>query len=186
MAVVVPDSEFMAVLRSAEHSLFRLELQAAYDEPNEAEPVAEFLAGRPQSPEATPGWEIWREQVQTWVHAGIKIERVRVHDDPPTPYQRWERWIGSWNVAAGEVMRYMTRQRAHDVGLLPAAGTVDWWLIDSNRILTLHFNEDHQRVRNELVDDLATVVQANAWRDLAVHHAAPETLVGIASQGITQ
>ncbi|MFU8873055.1 DUF6879 family protein [Micromonospora sp. SL4-19] len=36
------------------------------------------------------------------------------------------------------------------------------------------FDEVGHRISNELVTDPATVVQACAWRDLAVHYAAPD------------
>jgi hypothetical protein len=109
------------------------------------------------------------------------MERVRVHDDPPTPYQQWERWVGSWNIRAGETLRYMTRARAHEVGLLPAAGDVDWWLLDSNRLIAMRFDTQGRRVATELVRDPATVVQACAWRDLAVHHSTRDDARGEAA-----
>lgn len=93
---------------------------------------------------------------------------------PPTDYQRWERWIGRWNVEAGEKMHYLTRAKAYEIGLLPAAGDVDWWLLDSSRLIMMWFDEVGHRISNELVTDPATVVQACAWRDLAVHCAAPD------------
>jgi hypothetical protein len=92
---------------------------------------------------------------------------------PGLDYQRWERWISSWNIAAGETIRYLTRPRAHEIGLLPAAGTQDWWLLDSNRLIVMRFDAIGRRIHNELVTDSATVVQACAWRDLALHYSAP-------------
>ncbi|CAM3497699.1 DUF6879 family protein [Stackebrandtia soli] len=183
MSVVIPNSELSQVLQSARYSLFRLELQPVYGEPEEATYVERFTAGSPVDPTTTPS-TTWYEQVRCWRRAGIRIERVRVHEDTPTDYQKWERWVGAWNIDAGEVMRYLTRSQAHTIGLLPAAGTTDWWLLDSNRVVTLHFNHEHQRIRTELTTDPTFVVQANEWRDLAVHHSHPESLTGIASRGI--
>jgi hypothetical protein len=166
-------AEFSAALRTFDHTAFRLELQPAYREPTEQETVAKFLAGEPESPTEVAVLRAWFDQVSELTSLGKRIERVRVHDDPPTDYQRWERWIGSWNIAAGETIRYLTRPHAHEIGLLPAAGTQDWWLLDSNRLIVMRFDDIGRRIHNELVTDSATVVQACAWRDLAVHYSAP-------------
>ncbi len=181
MTVLRP-AEFAAQLRDFSFTAFRLEFQRQYREAGEPEAVQKFLAGRPDPAPANPGLRDWYNQVAEQTTAGRRIERVRIHDDPPTAYQRWERWIDTWNRDAGEVIHYLTRQQAHAVGLLPAAGAlipgddatgdVDWWLLDSNRLIMMRFDEVGQRIHNQLVVDPATVVKACAWRDLAVHHSA--------------
>jgi len=164
---------FAAELATFRHTAFRLELQPAYREPSEAETVAKFLAGTPEPPTAVAGLREWFDQIAAQAREGKRIERVRVHEDPPTDYQRWERWIGRWNTDAGETIRYLTRRRAHEIGLLPAAGTTDWWLLDSSRLILMTFDAAGNRVHDELETDPAIVVRACAWRDLAVHHSAP-------------
>lgn len=101
------------------------------------------------------------------------MHRVRVHEEPPNDYQQWERWIDPWNIAAGERIDYLTRQQARTIGLLPDAGNLDWWLLDDNRLIVMHFDAEHRRVLNELVTDPARVRQARMWRDLAIRHARP-------------
>src|SRR5688500_1475943 len=132
MGTVITDAAFNEQLRTFERTALRLELQRQYNEPTERDTVKRFLRGDPQNPNAVPELRAWFEQVVTLTRAGKKIARVRVHEDPPTDYQRWERWIGTWNTTAGEEITYLTRQQATDVGLLPAAGDTDWWLIDDN------------------------------------------------------
>lgn len=171
MGTALNDQEFGEALRVFEHTAFRLELQPAYSEPDEHATVAKFLAGEPEPPTEILGLQAWFDQVAGQVRQGKRIERVRVHDEPPTDYQRWERWIGAWNTSAGEVIRYMTRERAREVGLLPAAGDVDWWLLDSNRLIVMRFDAAGHRLTNELVTDPQRVVRACAWRDLAVHYS---------------
>jgi hypothetical protein len=166
--------EFKEALRTYEHTAFRLELQPRYAEPVEDEHVARFLAGDPIVPTDDPAFVAWYDQVAAQVAAGKRMERVRVQEDPPTPYQQWERWVGKWNEAAGEVLRYMTRADAHAIGLLPTAGNEDWWLLDSARLIVMRFDGDGNRVGDELTDEPARVVQACMWRDLANHHSAPE------------
>ena len=173
---LLSEAEFFEALLSFEHTAFRLELQRSYAEPHEAPQLAAFLQGDPRPGPDDPALRDWYKSVAEHVTQGGRMERVRVQDDPPTDYQRFERWLDQWNIAAGEVMRYMTRERAHEVGLLPAAGNTDWWLLDSSRLILMRFDGAGRRVANELVTDPATVLQACKWRDLAVHHSVQHHL----------
>ncbi|MGH3646809.1 MAG: DUF6879 family protein [Micromonosporaceae bacterium] len=166
------DDEWWTEFTKIKYTAFRLELQPAYLVPEEQEPVRRFLAG-----EVTDPWQDedrkhpWWKLVTELTEGGGRMERVRVFEDPPTDYQRWLRWTSAVNVATGEVQWYVTRQQAHEFGLLPAAGNVDWWLFDSDRLIEMEFDQEGRRVRTELVTEPETVVQANAWRDLAIYHA---------------
>ena len=166
---LLSDAEFWENLHDFQHSAFRLELQLDYREPGETDLADAWLSGEEVDPETDPGLAEWFRSVRTHVTAGRTVERVRVHEDPPTDYQRWERWLGRWNTAAGETLRYLTRARAYDIGLLPAAGEEDWWLYDDARLLVMRFAEG-RRVENEIITDHETVHQACEWRDLAVRH----------------
>lgn len=173
MRVLLDDDGFAKQLAGFEHTAFRLELQPAYNVPSEADTVARFLAGDPQPPTEEPALAAWLHQVASQVAERKRIERVRVHGNPPTPYQRWLRWIEPWNTDAGEVIRYLTRQRAQEIGLLPDVGTDDWWLFDSCSLMIMRYDADGRRVETELVTSPERVVRACAWRDLALHHSAP-------------
>lgn len=168
---LLSDGEFLGTLLSFEHTAFRLELQRSYAEPNEAPQFAAFLRGDPQPGPDDPVLRDWYRSVAEHTAQGGRMERVRVQEDPPTDYQRFERWLDQWNIPAGEVMRYMTRDRAYEIGLLPAAGTADWWLLDSARLIVMRFDAAGHRTVNELITDPETVLQACMWRDLAVHHS---------------
>ena len=78
-------------------------------------------------------------------------------------------------------MRYLTRDRAHEIGLLPAAGDQDWWLLDSAQLIVMRFDREGHRIENKLVTDPATVLQACKWRDLAVHHSVQARLSDVAA-----
>jgi Family of unknown function (DUF6879) len=175
VGVALTATEWDAAFRNFERSAFRLELQPRYYEADEEPEVQAFLSGEPVPPES-PEWQEWFDLVRSHVAAGRQIERVRVHEDPPTPYQQWERWAGRWNVAAGEDIRYITRERAHEVGLLPAAGTEDWWLFDSTRLAVMRFSSDGRRVDEELITDPQRVQQACVWRRLAIQHSVPDSM----------
>lgn len=171
----ITDTEFGELLRTFERTAFRLELQPTYMETDELDTVARFAAGQPQPPTEVPYLKAWFDQVRRLTGEGKTIDRVRVHEDPPTSYQRWERWIGSWNTAAGETIRYMTRAHAHEIGLLPAAGTTDWWLLDNERLIVMTFDDDGRRIHNAFITGPTTIAQAGTWRDLAVRYSIAAT-----------
>ena len=178
---LLSDAEFLEAVLSFEHTAFRLELQRSYAEAHEAPQFAAFLRGDPQPGPDDPELQDWYKSVTEHVARGARMERVRVQEDPPTDYQRFERWLDQWNIPAGEVMRYMTRERAYEVGLLPAAGNTDWWLIDSARLVVMRFDDAGRRIANELITDPETVLQACMWRDLAVHHSVQRHLSDVAA-----
>lgn len=126
-----------------------------------------FQAGERFDAEQMPGFPGWLGYVQDLTAAGRRMERVRVHQDPPTDYQRYARWVGQWNIRAGEVINYTTRARATEVGLLPDAGTDDWWLLDDQRLVVMEFDADGERTRTYLTTDEDALAQARAWWDLA-------------------
>jgi hypothetical protein len=170
MNTPLTEAEFGEQVLDIERSALRLELQRTYVEPIEVDTVARFYAGHPQDPTELPFMRNWYDRVRRAIRAGKQVARVRVQEDPPTAYQQWERFIGPWGAAAGEDIRYLTRAQAHKIGLLPAAGNTDWWLLDRRRIILMGFDDVGRRIRTELTDDPATVEQACAWWDLAVRH----------------
>lgn len=173
---IITATEFGKALHEFEHTAFRIELQDSYLEAEEADLFAAFLRGdRPTPASVVSELGLWYERVSEHSRHGKRIERVRIQQDPPTDYQRFERWLDRWNIEAGETMRYLTRQQAHEIGLLPSAGNTDWWLFDSSKLLVMNFDGEGHRIRNELITDPATVVQACKWRDLAVHHSVQLT-----------
>lgn len=175
-------AEFGALIAGAEHTAFRLELQPGYSEPGEAALFDAFLQGeRPVPPDVDPELADWYAQIAAQTEAGIRVERVRVQEDPPTAYQEFERWLDPWNIGAGEVIRYLTRADAHEIGLLPAAGNCDWWLLDSCRLIVMTFDDEGRRIHDILTKDPADVIKACRWRDLATHYSTPVTLPGVAA-----
>ncbi|GII23804.1 DUF6879 family protein [Planosporangium mesophilum] len=174
MTTPLTEAEFAEQLHTFERSAFRLELQREYREPTETDTLARFLAGDPQDPTEVPSLRAWYVHIAAVTRRGRHVERVRVHDEPPTGYQRWERWIGTWNIAAGETMRYLTRQQAYDIGLLPAAGNTDWWLLDETRLIILRFDEVGHRIANEITTDQQMIDQACTWRELAIRYGVLE------------
>lgn len=153
-----------------EHTAFRLEVQPFYTVDYELESVAAFVAGQPVPPTEVPELAQWFDYLREQTDAGRTIERVRVQPDPPTDYQRWERYVGRWNAGAGERIGYITPERAAAAGI-PIEH--DWWLFDSKRILRMEFDEDLVLTGGYLITRPSEVAKFCAWRDLAVHNSAP-------------
>lgn len=174
---LLTDSEFRGAVLDITTSAFRAERQPFYLEEPEEELRRAFLRGDAEPPADIPFFQDWYAQIQEHVRAGRRIGRVRIHSDPPSEYQRYERWLGIWNERAGEQILYLARERARELGLLDDTQT-DWWLLDagqdSQRLIVMTFNAEGRRIRNEVVTAPVAVQEAIAWRDLAVHHAAPD------------
>lgn len=163
---IVPDTElaagwFAATLNSATRRLFRFEQQPAYRIGDEAPVLADFLRGVMTPPTEAPSLADWDQRVRALCARGVSIERVRIVERPPTDYQRWLRWAGQWNTAAGERIDYLERPEVEGpLRLLQPFGRADWWLIDDERAVVLHFDEAGRRYRVDEVTRGADVQDA--------------------------
>ncbi|GAB3158299.1 hypothetical protein GCM10027059_02770 [Myceligenerans halotolerans] len=139
----------------------------------EADHLAAFLAGDEQPPTQVPSLAAWFDQIRDLTGRGRRFERVRIHQDPPTDYQRWVRWVGKWNEDTGEVMHYITPEQARAADLLPAVGPDDWWLLDDVRLLRMTYPTPGVAT-NYLVTDPAEIDKARTWWRLALRAAGQE------------
>jgi hypothetical protein len=162
--------DFNDLFRYFTRSAFRLEVQPVYTVTDERESFDEFLAGEPRPVTEFAFYAAWLDKIRAATAAGKRVERVRVLEEPPTDYQRWEMWSGQYNIAAGEAIRYLPRSRALEVGL-PV--TDDWWLFDSQKLAVMRFSEHGEPLGGEILTDPAVVAQHRAWWDLAVVHSKP-------------
>ena len=174
---LLTEQEFRRAVLDITTSAFRAERQPFYLEEPEEDLRRAFLRGDVEPPIAIPFFQDWYDQVQGHTRAGREIVRVRVHSDPPSEYQRYVRWLGTWNERAGEQLLYLTRERADELDLLDDT-RADWWLLDAGqapqRVIIMTFDADGRRISNRMVTDPATVKRAAAWRDRAVRHAVPD------------
>ncbi len=99
--------------------------------------------------------------------AGRLFSRVRVVSIPLSGYSRFGLWTAGFTCEAGDDIRYLTRSQAKAVDLPKH----DYWLFDSRKLVMMHFGQDDRFVGAEIVEDPATIVQHNYWRDVARHHA---------------
>jgi hypothetical protein len=145
-------TEFWQQLATYRRSAWRWENQPVYEITDERASVDAFLAGHPADPMDDPYLGAWMRQVAEQTAAGKVIGRVRVLEEPPTDYQRWERWLDRWNTGAGERIDYLTRSQAGTLGV-PPFGSCDWWLFDDQRLMLMYFDHAGVRVGVELTDD---------------------------------
>lgn len=96
---------------------------------------------------------------------GRRFARVRVVSLPLSDYSRFGIFCSRHTNAAGEDIRYLTRDQATD---LP---DYDYWLFDSRKLVRMHFGDDMTFLGGEVVTDPAVVVQHSYWRDAAWHRA---------------
>jgi hypothetical protein len=146
----------------------RTELQPQYWVAGERASFEWFLAGRPAPFPEVEGAQAWLEEAAERKDAGILVQRIRVHQDPPTDYQRWLRLSDPQYLAAGDRIDYLSTAEADKAGLLGVAAR-DWWLFDDERLVVLTHDEEGRRIHAELITDELELNRARAWWDLAVH-----------------
>ena len=162
--------DFNNLFRYFTDTAFRLEVQPVYTVSDERESFDEFLAGEPRPVTEFDFYAAWLDKIRAVTSQGRKVRRVRVLEEPPTDYQRWEMWSGQYNIAAGEGIRYITRSRALQVGL-PVVD--DWWLFDSRHLAVMRFGEHGEPLGGDIISDPSVVAQHCGWWDLAVQHSDP-------------
>ncbi len=136
----------------------------------EAEHIQPWRDGDHDTSPATyiPGFEDWLTLVADHTGNGRQMARVRIVDTPVTEPQEWERWVGHWNIAAGEQLAELTRDQAHQVGLLPDAGVNDWWLLDRSAVIDMEWGPNGEFLnRHRLIADPQFVEAVCQWWDLA-------------------
>lgn len=113
--------DFNNLFRYFTSTAVRLETQPVDTVTDERESFEEFLAGEPRPVTDFRFYALWLERIRAATAEGKRVERVRVLEEPPTDYQRWEMRRGQYNMAAGEVIRYITPSRTVEIGLLSPA-----------------------------------------------------------------
>jgi hypothetical protein len=166
MTDLLTGEDFRRLCVSFEHTAFRLETRDRYLDDEEQEPLRRFLAGEPPD----DAWFTeWSETVGQLTAEGRRMKRVRVVSEPHSDYTRFGIDLARrLNVPSGEDIRYLPRHRAQELSLPDE----DFWLLDSSRVLTLHFDND-VLLGAELITDPAEVVRRGYWRDAGWHYAVP-------------
>lgn len=160
--------QLLELFNACESSAWHGEAQPSYDLTYEAEEFRKFLTGQPTPPPQVDWWQPWLTRVRELTAQGKTIGRVRVLDEPPTDYQRWQAFALPWHAEAGERIVHVTRSQALAAGM-PLSG--DWWLFDDRLLVTMHFVQPGSPAAMTLITDDKIVAQYAAWRDLAIRTA---------------
>jgi hypothetical protein len=140
------DEDFLQAVRGIKKSAFRFETQFEYLLGYEQPYFEAWLAGDRTPPPQIDWWQPWLERLASWKEQGVTVSRVRVHEQPPTPYQRWMMWSTPWCARAGERIHYLPRRIAVEMELPVAAHDEalpadDWWLLDDETVIVMAFTE---------------------------------------------
>jgi hypothetical protein len=145
------DALFDTVARSA----FRLETLPLTGQPVDAQDLAWHLP--------------WFGPIRRAVDGGRVVQRVRVIDRPPTPYQRFELSLAPFHEDAGEDLRILGAPAARELGLPP----LNFWLLDDQRVVSLEIGDDGTFGGSQVTADRAVLNRMRRLRDLAWRHATP-------------
>jgi hypothetical protein len=156
------------LLRTCRSDALHLELQDAYDTPEESEEFRRFLAGEDDDYAWMNGWA---DFVVGLTHQGVAVRRARVVTVPHTDWTRWGLAVASVNVGAGEDVRYLPRHLID----ADALGVDDWWLLDGERVAFTLFEPGGQWAGAAVTDDPHIVghcmdVWSRVWEQ-AIPHA---------------
>jgi hypothetical protein len=166
---LTPD-DFNHLFNRFRYEAFRLEVQPSYAADYEREAFEEFLRGEPRPGDQWDWFASWLTEIRKATSQGRQIIRVRIVDEPPTDYQRFELYMARWNVDAGETLSYLDRSTAKRIGL-PVVD--DWWLFDRRQLAVMRFSPTGIPQGGEIIDDSRLVHRHRIWRDLAVRHSSP-------------
>ncbi|GAA0944911.1 DUF6879 family protein [Nonomuraea longicatena] len=161
MTRLISGREFLDLFDSFAGSAYRQEARDRYNSPDEHSAVESFRRGQPDTRylHTRP----WLESVRDKTGQGKVFQRVRIVTVPLKDYSRYALWSVQGNLAAGEDIRYLSRDQAVELGLPEH----DSWLFDSARVAFLHFDHDDSLLGAELVTDPDVVARHRAWRDIA-------------------
>ncbi|BFU43553.1 DUF6879 family protein [Krasilnikovia sp. MM14-A1004] len=127
--------EFENLFRTFDHTAFHLEVDDTYDTPEESEPFRKFLAGEPDD----FAWhQNWLDLIRDAIRSGRSVERVRVVSVPHVDYTRWGLTVAPLNIAAGEDIRWLPRNRLDGLDITAD----DFWLFDRDRVVFTVFRTD--------------------------------------------
>lgn len=159
-------AEFVRFARSYQHTAYRQEVRDNYVDPDEVPDIERFLARQ----SLDESWmDDWLGLILRRTLDGQRIERVRIVSEPWSDYTRFGLNLSRLNVAAGEDIRYLSRDRADGLGL----PEYDYWLLDSSKMCILRHDDKDVLLGADIVNDPAVVVEHARYRDIAQRYALP-------------
>lgn len=143
---------FDELFEGCERSAVHLEMRDIYESGNPA--TLGWQPGTPVDALAVPELRDWYDLVRATVSRDVAVRRARVVSEPITDFIRYEYDVTSdLNIAAGEHVRWLPRERASDLAL---PGN-DFWVFDDRLVRFGHFAGDGSYLRQEITDDPSAV-----------------------------
>lgn len=158
--------EVWTLFETYEQSARRLETRRYTDIPDERAQLRAFLDGE------SPGIllpDFWSIMVGRHRATGRLFQRIRVMEEPLTPYNRFMIYCGRSNVQVGEDIRYLPRSAANALELPDH----DFWVFDQARMTELRFVADGRLLGHDLITDPAIVARHEEWVERAATAAIP-------------
>lgn len=158
--------DFDRLLRSVTRSAVHLEMRDDYGASSQA-----FAAWRERRPYDRSGPDAaWHELVGSVIQRGAVVRRARIISEPASDYIRFEYEVTpAANLAAGEQVRWLPRQKASDLAL---PGN-DFWLFDGTAVLFNYFSGDGAAAGTELRGEPAIVKLCGSAFEAAWDRAVP-------------
>jgi hypothetical protein len=145
---------------------FHLEMKEEYHVEDEDEPFRQFLAGETVDPDWLADW---LDHIRDATTAGCAMQRVRIVSEPLNDYARFLLALAAENVAAGEDIRYLPRDKAAGIDL----PVEDCWLFDDSKLVFVLFPDEGRRVGLYPVDDAELTARYVTVRDQVWERAIP-------------
>lgn len=167
-----PAPSFAELMGSTKFSACHLEMRDGYAVGDEAEDFERWRAtGQRDADPHSAYWNPWTEMIGEMTRRGVTVRRVRVITIPATEYIRFEHAGTAVNVAAGEQVRWLPRDRAEGIDL----PRHDLWLFDNELVRYNLFTPagDWADPRNEITTDAAEVASCTAAFDAVWGRATP-------------
>ncbi|MCU1641462.1 MAG: hypothetical protein JWN03_1737 [Nocardia sp.] len=160
------DDNFTSLFRTCQRSAFHLEVQDAYETPEESEPFRKFLNGETDDFSWLQGWF---DLVRQSTDRGVAFTRVRVITEPHVDYVRWSLAVSPLNIEAGEDIRYLSR---HLVNADELAAD-DYWLFDDTTVAYTMFSSDGATAGAAVTTDPVLVKRCVEIRNAVWRQAIP-------------
>lgn len=162
---------FERMFSAFKRTAFRLETLTEYRiEGEEWDEFQSFLRGAPLPSGANAPWA---REVEGWTRAGRRVIRVRLLSEALSAYLRYEvEWCYPVSIAAGEDIRFMTRQKAESL-VKNEAHLKDFWLFDESEALMMHYEPDGSYAGENVVTAPEQVQPLRQIANILTEHATP-------------
>lgn len=136
MRLVPAGEAFDHLIDEAEHRAFHLETNDEYLALGETDSLHAWLADEASDP-GGEWFAPWADQVRATVARDVVMQRARIVSEPHTDYTRYLLALAAHNVAAGEDVRYLPRDRAE----ASDAASEDFWMLDDRAVAYSVFDD---------------------------------------------